>query len=316
MARYQKYHLKWPWTPSQLANLDEMLGEISADLKTDVIDVSHGGTGLTNYAIGDILFADSTTSLARLADVVAGNALLSGGVNVAPFWGKVGLATHVSGNLPVTNLNSGTSAGPSTFWRGDGTWAPISSIVGSLPNALALSQDGEDGLDSFVPGPSGQRGPQGIQGIAGNDGEDGTESVIPGPQGPAGPAGYAGQQGLDGEDGADSLLPGPMGPRGPAGLQGINGNDGIDGEDSLTPGPTGPVGPTGVAGAIGPQGLIGFPGVDGEDGYDSFIPGPTGPQGPAGSSGTSVGYVPVLVDGGDPTGSSFFGYNILDGGAP
>src|SRR3990167_1647939 len=68
------------------------------------IPVDDGGTGLAVYAVGDILYADTTTSLARLADVATGNALISGGVGVAPTWGKIGLTTHVTGDLPFANL--------------------------------------------------------------------------------------------------------------------------------------------------------------------------------------------------------------------
>lgn len=87
---------------------------VDADTSTVSLPVSatDGGTGITSYTVGDLLYANSTTSLARLADVAVGNALISGGVGVVPSWGKIGLTTHVSGTLPVAN--GGTGATTST----------------------------------------------------------------------------------------------------------------------------------------------------------------------------------------------------------
>ena len=75
---------------------------------TGVVAAANGGTGQSVYAVGDIVYASTTTALSKLADVATGSALISGGVGVAPSYGKIGLTTHVSGTLPIAN--GGTNA--------------------------------------------------------------------------------------------------------------------------------------------------------------------------------------------------------------
>jgi len=79
---------------------------------TSPVLASLGGTGQTAYTVGDILYASTVTDLAKLADVAVGNALISGGVGVAPSYGKIGLTTHVSGTLPIASGGTNGTASP------------------------------------------------------------------------------------------------------------------------------------------------------------------------------------------------------------
>jgi hypothetical protein len=94
---------------------------------TGTLAASRGGTGFGSYAVGDILYADTTTTFAKLPDVATGNALISGGVGVAPSWGKIGLTTHITGTLPVANGGTGTvtafTAGSVVFAGASGVYA-------------------------------------------------------------------------------------------------------------------------------------------------------------------------------------------------
>ena len=86
---------------------------------------ANDGSNLTiaSQAIGDILVSSSTTAYGRLADAATGNALISGGVGVAPSYGKIGLTTHITGTLPIGNggTNSATALSGSSIMVSNGT---------------------------------------------------------------------------------------------------------------------------------------------------------------------------------------------------
>jgi hypothetical protein len=73
------------------------------NMVTGTLAIANGGLNITSYTAGDLIYASGATTLSKLSDIATGNVLISGGIGVAPSYGKVGLTTHISGTLGVTN---------------------------------------------------------------------------------------------------------------------------------------------------------------------------------------------------------------------
>jgi hypothetical protein len=105
--------------------------------------VAGGGTGITSYTAGDILYANTTTTLAKLPAAAAGNVLLSG---TTPSYGKVILTTgstqHVTGTLPVDKGGTGLAT-ITGYVKGAGTSAL--TAIATIPVA-----DGGTGLATIT----------------------------------------------------------------------------------------------------------------------------------------------------------------------
>jgi len=91
-----------------------------------VVPVSSGGTNITSYTVGDLLYASASTTLSKLADVATGSVLVSGGVGVAPAWSNSPTVTALTtGSISISGNETHTGTGARIL--GDFTNATITN---------------------------------------------------------------------------------------------------------------------------------------------------------------------------------------------
>lgn len=124
------------------------------------VTAPQGGTGFSSYTVGQILYADTTTSFARLG-IGGANTVLHGGT--IPSYAAVDLANDTTGNLTVPRGGTGAASFTvGTYLKGNGTSAftaqatplPIADLIAS-PTTNGVVYNGAGALAATSAGATG-----------------------------------------------------------------------------------------------------------------------------------------------------------------
>lgn len=135
------------------AGVEEAMTHAASLTLGTALAATSGGTGQSSYAVGDLLYASSTTALSKLAAAAVGNVLRAKGTGTAPAWEKVDLTTDVTDVLPPANGGTGLSDPGalnnvlSSDGAGNWTSAALSTLVpdatDSVKGVVELATDAE-----------------------------------------------------------------------------------------------------------------------------------------------------------------------------
>lgn len=104
------------------------------------LNAANGGTSNSSYTIGDILYANTTSTLTKLPASAAGSFLRSGGVNTAPSWSTVTIPNTVSANrLLVTNANQIVTTNAMTNGQLLIGWTSNTPLLGTLTAGAGIT---------------------------------------------------------------------------------------------------------------------------------------------------------------------------------
>lgn len=151
------------YVDSTSKNISEIndAGIVNHGVQTKAVVASNFLTGINNaglFTAAQPACGDLSNAAASCSTDATNATNISSGSLAAARLPVINLAAPgpggVTGNLPITNLNSGTGANGSTFWAGDGTWktTPGGGTVTNTPGPLLAGHlmVGNGGVDSNI----------------------------------------------------------------------------------------------------------------------------------------------------------------------